>query len=99
MISRIYLWVSMAGMAKWPKSKSAQAGIAFLSSAVSTPLVFMWVMRTRMELYVREYPHDGQDSLSAFSDALFASMFTLVGVFAAVFAIQRFLTTKSDSLV
>lgn len=83
----------MAGMKQgWPKSKLAQAGIAFLMAAITTVFVFSWVETSRFKLYARLYPHDGLDGLGALMDALQAGFWTLLGVFTLVFIVQRLLT-------
>jgi len=87
----------MAGMPnRSPTSKFTQAVIAFLSAAVSAVLVFAWVNKSRFELYARQYPHDGQDGLSAFMEALQAGFWTLLGVFIFVFIAQCMLTGDSN---
>jgi len=46
---------------------------------------------------VRQYPHDGLDGLSAFSDGLAAGFFIWVTAFLILFFAQRYLTsTDSD---
>ena len=81
----------------WPKSGWAHAGIAFLSALISCVFVFIRVNNTHFARYAREYPHDGQDGLGAFMDALHAGALTLLGVFLLVFAVQRLLTAKHVS--
>jgi hypothetical protein len=84
---------------EWPKSGWAQAGIAFLSALISCVFVFIRINNTHFALYAREYPHDGQDGLGAFMDALQAGALTLIGVFVLVFVVQRFATVKKTSSI
>lgn len=82
---------------KWPKSGWTHAGIAFLSAVIACGCVFSWVNNTHFARYAKEYPHDGQNGLGAFVDALEAGIWTLIGAFALVFAVQRLLTAKHSS--
>ena len=82
----------------WPRSKWAQAGIAFVGASISSVIVFIRVNNTHFALYARQYPHDGQDGLGAFMDALEYGFWTLIGVFLVAFFIQH-LATKTESSI
>ena len=74
---------------KWPRSKLVQLLIAlFLATAVAIS-TFKPIMDARMAVYVREYPHDGQDSLGAFMDACVIWLVLEIGISVALYVLQR----------
>jgi hypothetical protein len=79
----------MADMAQWPTSRGMHAVIAVMGAAAASIGVFIWTNNTHFERYAREYPHDGQDGLSAFMDALFAGGWTFIGVSIGLFLLLR----------
>ena len=75
----------------WPNSGWTQAGIAFAISVISSVCVAIHVNDSHFAIYAREYPHDGQDGLSALMDSIQAGSITLVCVFAVAFVVLRLL--------
>ena len=73
----------------WPKSLWAHAVIAFV---VATVLAFVGAGIEEQRSFaeaVRQYPHDGQDGLSALWDAMVAGFFIEVIAFVLLFMAQR----------
>ncbi|ADW67309.1 hypothetical protein [Granulicella tundricola] len=74
-------------------------GLAVLLATISVPFIFRSVMNHRMELYVRIYPHDGQDSLGAFFDALTASAFSWIGIIILLLGLRwLYVTLRPENL-
>jgi hypothetical protein len=82
-------------MSKWPQSRWGQGGLSFLGAIIVAVVVFIHVNNSSFQRYAQQYPHDGQDGLGALVDAMQAGAFTLVGVFIALFVLQRLMTSAS----
>jgi hypothetical protein len=86
-----------AEMVKWSCSRWTQAAISFLFAIACAVFVFVRVNRTHFERYAREYPHDGQDGLSALMDACQAGTWMAAGAFVAMYVLQRAITKNRRS--
>ena len=73
---------------RWPRSRIIQALISIAGATTIAPGAFRLIFNARMAVYVREYPHDGQDSLSAAVDALEAFVAIEVCLSVALYLIQ-----------
>ena len=73
----------------WPRSRLLQAIISVAGATALAILTFRPILDTRMAVYVREFPHDGQDSLGAAMDAVGA--FILIAVCCSIlfYLLQR----------
>jgi len=54
----------------WPRSRLLQALISLVGATILAVLTLRPILHARMAVYVRAYPYDGQDALSAAVDAL-----------------------------
>ena len=52
------------------RSSAFQFVIAFIGATTLAVFTFRPILDARMAIYVRDYPHDGQDSLGAAMDAM-----------------------------
>jgi hypothetical protein len=77
----------------WPKSRSAHAVLAFVGATLLTISSFRPIFDMRMNQYVVEYPHDGQDSLGAFLDACVAGFLIEIVACVLLFKLQRRLSS------
>jgi len=79
----------MAGMTKWPTSKSAQAGLSLASAIFLGYLAYKIASMISLEHLVKEYPHDGQVGLGAMMQGLEAGALVFCLAFPVLFGIQR----------
>ena len=77
------------GDMKWPESRSAQAGVAFLTAFGCAVIAYESICSSHLREYARLYPHDGQDGLAAGVDGLEAGALTFVLVFGIALLVQR----------
>jgi heme/copper-type cytochrome/quinol oxidase subunit 2 len=87
----------MAGMRFWPKSSWAHAGIALVVATVLAIIGAGLEDQHSFAEAVRQYPHDGQDGLSALWDGMVAGFFIEVIVFVVLFMVQRRWLSSQDS--
>jgi hypothetical protein len=78
---------------KWPTSRWGQGWIAFVVAGITAYLVFVRTENVLFEQYAKQSPYDGQDGMAAFMGALQAGGLTIIGVFIALFVIQRAITS------
>jgi hypothetical protein len=79
----------MAGMKNWPKSPWTHAALAFVPATVLALIGAAIENRRSFAEAVRQYPHDGQDGLSALWDGLVAGFWIEVMVFFTLFYLQK----------
>jgi hypothetical protein len=79
----------MAGMNNWPKSRWTHAALAFVTATVLALIGAAIENRRSFAEAVRQYPHDGQDGLSALWDGLVAGFWIEVTVFFTLFYLQK----------
>jgi hypothetical protein len=84
-------------MKKWPRTLLAHAVIAFIGATILAILTFRPILEMRMATYVRQYPHDGQDSLGAFLDACAAALVIEIGSGFFLFVLQRKISSRPSS--
>ena len=80
-------------MRKWPTSRWGQSWIAFIVAGITAYFVFVRTENVLFEQYAKQSPYDGQDGLGALMGALQAGGLTIIGVFIALFVIQRAITS------
>lgn len=79
----------MARMKNWPMSRWTHAALAFVPATVLALIGAAIENRRSFAEAVRQYPHDGQDGLSALWDGLVAGFWIEVTVFFTLFYLQK----------
>ena len=80
----------------WPRSRLLHGLISVVAATALGFLTFGPILNARMAIYVREYPHDGQDSLSALMDALEAFLLIEVCCSILFYWLQRKFAKQSS---
>jgi hypothetical protein len=76
-------------MKVWPKSEAAHKALALIG-ATGIAVISSWLaFRLSFALFVRLYPHDGQDSLGSLGLAVFVLPIAGIVAFEMLYKLQR----------